>query len=111
MSVQNKRDRRFFDPRPPGHKRQNAATLCHNFNVRFPVGTAIRVYPMARWLNDCWRDTEVAAPGAFINSAGYAVVKIPGDCIALTHVQVGTQMDGRHQQAPTKNGDGLGQQG
>lgn len=87
-AAKDKHDRRFFDPRPPGRKRRNADTLVHNFNARFPVGTAIRVYPMARWLDDCFRDTEVAAPGAFINSAGYPVVKIPGDCIALTHVQV-----------------------
>lgn len=88
VPVQRKYDRRFFDPRPPGHRRQNASTLVHNFNARFPVGTKVRVYPMARWLDDCWQDTEVASPGAYINAAGYAVLKVPGDSVALTHVQV-----------------------
>ncbi len=86
--VQERYDKRFFDPRPPGRKCRNPETLVHNFNARFPVGTRVKVYPVARWLDDVCKETEVAAPGAFINSAGYAVVKIPGDTIALTHVQV-----------------------
>lgn len=81
-------DRRFFDPQPPGRKRRNSATLVHNFNARFPVGTRVKVWTLARWLDDVCKETEVAAPGAYVNSAGYAVVKVPGDSIALTHVQV-----------------------
>lgn len=83
-----KRDRRFFDPREPGKRRKNAADMCDRFNELHPEGTAIRVWPLARWLPDGCKDTVVKSPGAFVNAAGCGVVKIPGDCIALTHVQV-----------------------
>lgn len=86
----DKHDKRFFDPRKPGSKRikKNAAEMCERFNALHPVGTRVKVFPLARWMDDCSKDTVVKEPGAFVQSAGYAVVKIPGDCIALTHVQV-----------------------
>ena len=62
--------------------------LAVSFNAAHKPGTRIRVYPMARWLDDCHEETVVADVGAFVNAAGYAVVKIPGDCIALTHVEI-----------------------
>lgn len=86
--MPKKFDRRFFDPREPGKRRKKESELCERFNAQHPVGTRIRVFPMARWMPDCCEDTVVAEPGAFVNSAGHAVVKIPGDCIALTHVQI-----------------------
>jgi hypothetical protein len=86
--VPQKTDRRFFDPREPGKRRKNSAELCERFNTQYPIGTPIRVYPGARWQADCSREAIVKSPGAFVNSAGCAVVKIPGDCIALTHVQI-----------------------
>lgn len=86
--MPQKTDRRFFDPREPGKRRKNSAEMCESFNEQYPVGTAIRVWPLARWLDDCCNETVVKEPGAFVNSAGHAVVKIPGDCIELTHVQV-----------------------
>lgn len=80
-------NRKFFDPRPPGPKRRNGADLVSRFNALNPVGTPIRVWTLHRDM-DSSKETVVKAPGAFVNSAGYAVVKIPGDCIALTHVEV-----------------------
>lgn len=81
--------RRFFDRREPCDTRYAYQDeMAISFNAAHKPGTKIRVYPMARWLDDCFKDTEVAEFGAFVNSAGYAVVKIPGDCIALTHVIV-----------------------
>lgn len=62
--------------------------MCAKFNELYPEGTAIKVYPLARWLEDCKKETVVKSPGAHVNAAGHAVVKIPGDCIALTHVQI-----------------------
>lgn len=97
----DKRDTRFFDPRPVGPKRKDAAELCKRFNDQHQVGTPLRVYPMARWLDDCWKETTVKAPGAFVNRAGYAVVKVPGDCIALTHVIVLPMTASHQQQNPT----------
>ena len=79
---------RFFDRREPCQTRYAyQEEMCISFNAAHKIGTAIRVYPMARWLVDCHKDTVVAEPGAFVNSAGHAVVKVPGDCIALTHVE------------------------
>jgi len=92
-------DKRFFDPRYPGPRRRNSADLVARFNATHPIGTPIRVWPMARWMNDCWKDTVVKEPGAFVNSAGCAVVKIPGDCIALTHVQIISEVS--DERAPT----------
>jgi len=81
--------RRFFDRREPGNTRYAyQEEMAISFNAAHKPGTRIRVYPMARWLDDCFEDTVVADYGAFVNTAGYAVVKIPGDCIALTHVQI-----------------------
>lgn len=86
--MPQKTDRRFFDPREPGPRRKNSAEMAARFNELHPIGTRVRVFPMARWMDDCCKETVVAVPGAYVNSAGYAVVKIPGDCIALTHVQI-----------------------
>lgn len=80
-------NRKFFDPRPPGPRRRDGAELVARFNALHPVGTPIRVWPLHRDMEHC-KETVVKEPGAFVNSAGYAVVKIPGDCIALTHVEV-----------------------
>lgn len=81
--------KRFFDRREPGNTRYAyQEEMAISFNAAHKPGTRIRVYPMARWLDDCFKDTEVAAYGAFVNPAGHAVVKIPGDCVALTHVVV-----------------------
>jgi hypothetical protein len=88
MKTRQKTDKRFFDPREPGPRRRDAAEMCIRFNELHPVGTPVRVWPLARWLDDCCKETIVKAPGAFVNPAGHAVVKIPGDCIALTHVQI-----------------------
>ena len=88
MEKPKKFDRRFFDPREPGPRRKNAHEMCDFFNSMHPVGTPIRVFPLARWMPDCCKETVVKEPGAFVNSAGCAVVKIPGDCIALTHVEI-----------------------
>ncbi len=88
MKSVKKFDARFFDPREPGKRRKNAAAMCERFNALHPEGTAVRVYPLARWLDDCHKETTVKSPGAFVNPGGCAVVKIPGDCIALTHVVV-----------------------
>jgi hypothetical protein len=78
---------KFFDPRPPGRRRKNEAELCAAFNAAHPVGTVVRVWPLSRDMTLC-RVTRVASPGAFQNGAGHAVVKVAGDCIALTHVEV-----------------------
>lgn len=81
--------RRFFDRREPCKTRYAyQEEMAISFNAAHKPGTRIRVYPMARWLDDCFKDTVVAEYGAFVNPAGQAVVKIPGDCIALTHVQI-----------------------
>ncbi len=88
-TKKTKNPSRFFDRREPCDTRYAYQDeVCISFNAAHPPGTRVRVYPMARWLDDCFRDTVVAAPGAFVNSAGLGVVKIPGDCIALTHVVI-----------------------
>lgn len=87
MQFRRKTDRRFFDPREPGPRRRDGADLVARFNASHPVGSVVRVWPSSRWI-DHSKVTRVAHPGAFVNSAGHAVVKIPGDWIALTHVQV-----------------------
>ena len=81
--------KQFFDRREPCQTRyayQEEVVI--SFNAAHKVGSRLRVYPSARWIDDCHKETVVAEPGAFVNSAGHAVVKIPGDCIALTHVVV-----------------------
>lgn len=84
-----KNPKRFFDRREPGPtRRAYQEEMAISFNAAHKPGTRIRVYPMARWLDDCHKETVVADFGAFVNSAGSAVVKIPGDCIALTHVEI-----------------------
>jgi hypothetical protein len=55
------------------------------FNERYPVGTAICVWKGAMH-DKPGLLTKVAEPGAYILSGHTPVVKIPGDCIALTHV-------------------------
>jgi len=57
------------------------------FNKTVPVGTLLRVWKGARSGNPTL-EARVEQPGAFILSGHTAVVKIPGDCIALTHVEV-----------------------
>lgn len=80
---------RFFDRRKPCQTRYAyQEEVAISFNAVHKPGTRIRVYPMARWLDDCHKETVVSGYGAFVNAAGLAVVKIPGDCIALTHVEV-----------------------
>jgi hypothetical protein len=49
-------DRRFFDPRPPGPRRKNGAEMCAAFNAQHSVGTAIQVFPLARWLLDVCKE-------------------------------------------------------
>jgi hypothetical protein len=80
----------FFDPRPISrkpHPRVDQEMLVSHFNKLHPVGTRIRVWAGSRG-SEHFKDTIVAEPGALVNSASHAVVKIPGDCIALTHVQI-----------------------
>lgn len=80
---------RFFDRREPCNTRYAyQEEMAISFNAVHKPGTRIRVYPMARWLDDCFTDTVVADYGAYVNSAGCAVVKVPGDSVALTHVQI-----------------------
>lgn len=79
---------RFFDRREPGPRYHYQEELVISFNAVHKPGTRIRVYPLSRWMEDCSRDTVVAEIGAFLNSAGCAVVKIPGDTMALTHVEI-----------------------
>jgi hypothetical protein len=79
----------YFDPRPIGRRqraRSDQEMLVRHFNALHPVGSKVRIWPMARGSEPC-RETEVVEPGAYVNSAGSAVVKVPGDSIALTHVE------------------------
>ena len=57
------------------------------FNKAVPVGTLLRVWKGAK-AGSPTTEARVEQPGAFILSGHTAVVKIPGDCIALTHVEV-----------------------
>lgn len=69
---------------------EKAATdrlLVDTFNRACPVGSRIRIWTGLRG-DGPGREVEVRTPGAFINAAGSPVVKVPGDCIALTHVEV-----------------------
>lgn len=70
--------------------RQTPAQMKHaveRFNATVPVGTLLRVWKGAKAGNPTL-EARVEQPGAFILSGHTAVVKIPGDCIALTHVEV-----------------------
>ena len=81
--------KQFFDRREPCQTRYAyQEEMAISFNAAHKPGTRIKVFPMARWLDDCCKETVVADYGAFVNAAGHAVVKIPGDCIALTHVVI-----------------------
>lgn len=57
------------------------------FNASVPVGTMLRVWKGVKVGNPTI-EARVEQPGAFILGGHTAVVKIPGDCIALTHVEV-----------------------
>lgn len=83
---------KFFDQRQPRRRRKNAAEMVALFNATHPVGTRIRVWRGVRGDNQHSIDTVVAAPGAFVTASNHAVVKIPGDSIALTHVEVITDV-------------------
>jgi len=62
---------------------------CDAFNTLAPVGTKLRIcrgaihHPEVQWV-----DSEVVEPGAFVMGGHSAVVKVPGDSIALTHVEI-----------------------
>ena len=69
--------------RPPSTKQLQAAV--DRFNKANPIGSKIRVWKGA--VHDGpGIVTEVKEPGAYILGGHTAVVKIPGDAIALTHV-------------------------
>lgn len=57
------------------------------FNAAHPVGSPIRIWKGLMG-DGPGIETTVAEPGAFILSGHTAVVKVPGDSIALTHVQI-----------------------
>ena len=57
------------------------------FNAAVPVGTLIRAWKGAK-IGNPTLEARVEQPGAFVLSGHTPVVKIPGDCIALTHVEV-----------------------
>lgn len=60
---------------------------CARFNRLFPPGTAVRVWKGARGVGP-GIETVVREPGAIVLSGHTPVVYIPGDCIALTHVEL-----------------------
>lgn len=57
------------------------------FNERAPVGSRVRVCK-GQWGTSPSFETVVAAPGAFNLGGHTAVVKVPGDSISLTHVEI-----------------------
>jgi hypothetical protein len=73
-------------------RRQTPAELeeaCNAFNSVAPVGTKVRICKGARHHPEAkWIDTEVTEPGAYVMGGHTAVVKVPGDSIALTNVEV-----------------------
>lgn len=60
---------------------------CDVFNTLAPVGTKIRVCK-GNVRRDPWHDTVIAEPGAYVLGGHTAVVKVPGDSIALSHVEI-----------------------
>lgn len=56
------------------------------FNAAYPVGSRIRVWKGAMG-HGPGIETTVEEPGAYILSGHTPVVKVPGDCIALTHTR------------------------
>lgn len=99
-----KHNRKFFDPRPPGPRRKDGHDLCQRFNAAYPIGTPLRVWPLHRDMDDCSKETVVKEPGAFLTASGHAVVKIPGDCIALTHVEVLDRPSSNQNEGQDSNG-------
>lgn len=80
----------FFDPRPISRKPRphaDSEMMVSHFNKLHPVGSPIRVWKGHRE-DGPGIETTVAEPGAFILGGHTAVVKVPGDSIALTHVEV-----------------------
>lgn len=57
------------------------------FNATIPVGSLVSVWKGVRAGNPTL-EAVVEQPGAFILGGHTPVVKIPGDCIALTHVEL-----------------------
>lgn len=55
------------------------------FNARHPIGTRVRYWKGARGVGH-GIEAETTMPA--VNMRGRAVVKVPGDIIALTHVEV-----------------------
>lgn len=59
------------------------------FNALAPLGTRLRICKGAIHHRDAeWVESEVVAPGAYVMGGHSAVVKVPGDSIALTHVEI-----------------------
>ena len=72
--------------RPTADELQRA---CDAFNSLAPVGTKLHICKGVLHDRDAkWIDSEVAAPGAYVMGGHSAVVKVPGDSIALTHVEI-----------------------
>lgn len=59
------------------------------FNNLAPIGTKLRVCKGAVHHADAkWVDSVVIAPGAFVLGGHSVVVKIPGDSVRVTHVEI-----------------------
>jgi hypothetical protein len=60
---------------------------CDDFNKLVPIGARIRVCKGVKG-HSPWLVRTVEEPGAFVMGGHTAVVKIPGDSIALSHVEI-----------------------
>lgn len=69
---------------------EQAQRVVDQFNKTVPIGTPIRIWA-GRREGPPTRETTVDAPGAFLLGGHTAVVKVPGNSIALTHVEVALQ--------------------
>lgn len=58
------------------------------FNLLAPVGTKLRICKGPRGPHAKWINSEVIEPGAFVMGGHPVMVKVPGDSIAVGHVEI-----------------------
>lgn len=64
------------------------------WNAAHGPGTPIRVYPLLNGDEETGYDTVAREPGAYVMGGNRVSVKVPGDCIALSHVRVRASAQG-----------------
>lgn len=79
----------YADPRrvERGRSLGSDTILVDDFNALHPPGTKVRIWSGIRGEGDAI-ETVVEAPGAFLLGGHTPVIKVPGDAVAMTHVEL-----------------------